>query len=104
MRELLRGIPARTVDLDVLSEENANGYWDRDERFDLAIRLNRGQPSLTALCRALERWVEPFLAVEVTTVALGERQGERRVLQGGGEGTGQTGVRVLGIQAPEMDK
>jgi len=58
--------PARTVDLDVLSDENAVGYWERDERFDLAISLNRGQPSLSALCRVLERWIAHFLAVEVT--------------------------------------
>lgn len=58
--------PARTVDLDVLSEDNAEGYWERDERFDLAISLNRGQPSLPALCRVLQRWIAHFLAVEVT--------------------------------------
>ncbi len=57
---------ARTVDLDVLSQDNADGYWERDERFDLAISLNRGQPSLSALCRVLERWIAHFLAVEVT--------------------------------------
>jgi hypothetical protein len=58
--------PARTVDLDVLSQENALGYWERDERFDLAISLNRGQPSLSALSRVLERWIAHFLSVEVT--------------------------------------
>lgn len=57
---------ARTVDLDVLSQENAQGYWERDERFDLAISLNRGQPALSALCRVLERWIFHFLSVEVT--------------------------------------
>ena len=58
--------PARTVDLDVLSQENALGYWERDERFDLAISLNRGQPSLSALSRVLERWIAHFLSVEVS--------------------------------------
>jgi hypothetical protein len=58
--------PARTIDLDVLSQENAQGYWERDERFDLAISLNRGQPALSALCRVLERWIAHFLSVEVT--------------------------------------
>ena len=41
-------------------------YWERDERFDLAISLNRGQPALSALCRVLERWIAHFLSVEVT--------------------------------------
>jgi len=58
--------PARTIDLDVLSQDNAGGYWERDERFDLAISLNRGQPALPALCRVLERWIAHFMAVEVT--------------------------------------
>ena len=58
--------PARSVDLDVLSADNADSYWTRDERFDLAISLNRGQPGLPALCRVLQRWVAHFLAVEVT--------------------------------------
>ena len=58
--------PARTVDLDVLSENNADSYWTRDERFDLAVSLNRGQPALAALCRVLQRWVAHFLAVDVT--------------------------------------
>ena len=58
--------PARTVDLDVLSEDNADTYWTRDERFDLAVSLNRGQPALAALCRVLQRWVAHFLAVDVT--------------------------------------
>ena len=57
--------PARTVDLDVLSEDNADTYWTRDERFDLAISLNRGQPALAALCRVLQRWIAHFLAVDV---------------------------------------
>jgi hypothetical protein len=58
--------PARTVDLDVLSEDNADSYWTRDERFDLAVSLNRGQPALAALCRVLQRWIAHFLAVDVT--------------------------------------
>lgn len=58
--------PARTIDLDVLSQDNADGYWTRDERFDLAVSLNRGAPALAALCRVLERWIEHFLLVKVS--------------------------------------
>jgi Family of unknown function (DUF6352) len=68
--ELLRkqSVPTRSVDLDVLSPENAGDYWERDERHDLSISLNRGQPPLEALCRVLEKWVAHFLAVEVRIV------------------------------------
>lgn len=57
--------PRRTVDLDVLTSDNAAIYWERSERFDLAVSLNRGQPALAALCRVLERWVRHFHAVTV---------------------------------------
>jgi len=57
--------PLRTVDLDVLSRDNADSYWTRDERCDTAVSLNRGQPALDALCRVLERWVAHFHSVRV---------------------------------------
>jgi len=58
--------PARAIDLDVLDAENAGEYWNRDERHDLSISLNRGRPALDALTRVLERWVRHFLGVDVT--------------------------------------
>jgi hypothetical protein len=61
-------MPARTIDLDVMSDENKAAYWERDERFDFAISLNRGRPALAALCRVLERWIAHFLSVEVSIV------------------------------------
>jgi Family of unknown function (DUF6352) len=58
--------PARTVDLDVLEADNAASYWDRDERHDFSISLNRGAPALDALTRVLEKWIGHFLAVAVS--------------------------------------
>ena len=55
----------RSAELDVLDTANAATYWDRDERFDLAVSLNRGQPALAALCRVLEKWVAHFLGVAI---------------------------------------
>ncbi len=57
--------PAREVELDVLDETNGSAYWDRDERHDFSVSLNRGRPALAALTRVLERWVRHFLGVEV---------------------------------------
>jgi len=57
--------PLRTIDLDVLSEDNADTYWNRSERHDFAVSLNRGGRVLEALCRVLERWIAHFLSVEV---------------------------------------
>ena len=66
--ELLKqgGAVLRTAELDVLGEDNAGIYWDRDDSHDLVISLNHGQPALTALCSVLERWVHHFLGTRVT--------------------------------------
>ena len=61
--ELLKqgGAALRTAELDVLHEDNAAVYWERDESHDLVVSLNHGQPALAALCRVLEAWVAHFL-------------------------------------------
>jgi len=59
-------IPTRTIDLDVLSEDNAELYWQRSEAHDFAVSLNRGGKALDALCRVLERWIAHFLSVQVS--------------------------------------
>jgi hypothetical protein len=58
--------PARDIELDVLDAENAGQYWERDERHDLSVSLNRGRPALDALARVLERWIRHFLGIDVT--------------------------------------
>jgi hypothetical protein len=58
--------PTRTVDLDVLDSANKAAYWDRDERHDFSISLNRGRAALTALLRVMEDWIAHFLGVKVT--------------------------------------
>jgi len=65
--------PVRTVDLDVLDTDNAASYWERDERHDVSISLNRGRPALPALMRVLEDWVAHFHGVDVSI------QGEREI-------------------------
>ncbi len=65
--ELLQpgGLPQRSVDLDVLNENDLEAYWSRNEHFDLVLRLSHGQPALDALCRVLERWIGHFLQLSV---------------------------------------
>lgn len=55
------GAPLRTAELDVLHDDNAQVYWERDESHDLVVSLNHGQPALEALCRVLEAWVGHFV-------------------------------------------
>ena len=58
--------PLRTVDLDVLDADNAALYWERDERRDFSVSLNRGRPVQAALMRVMEAWIAHFLAVRVS--------------------------------------
>lgn len=77
--ELLRkqATPLRSIDLDVLHPDNAEAYWARDERFDFAVSLNRGQGGIDALARVLEAWIRHFLAIEVDIQPTSEiREGE----------------------------
>ncbi|MGI8525160.1 MAG: DUF6352 family protein [Pseudolabrys sp.] len=65
------GIPAE-AQIDVLSAQNAQAYWDRSDRFDMAINLTAGQSGLKALAQALTRWIAHMLGVEVEIEALAE--------------------------------
>lgn len=55
----------RSVELDVLTEEDAESYWARSDRFDMVLDLTFTRPGLDALCRVLESWVRHFLGLEV---------------------------------------
>jgi Family of unknown function (DUF6352) len=58
------GLPA-AGDIDVLNDANAETYWERSDRFDLALDLTAGRRGLAALGRAIEMWIGHLLAVEV---------------------------------------
>jgi hypothetical protein len=58
--------PLRAVELDVLDENNAQSYWERDERYDMVLNVTFGQRGLHALCHVLEAWVGHFLKTAIT--------------------------------------
>lgn len=60
-----KSMSMRSIDLDVLHEENAELYWDKSEDYDFAVQLNFGQPPINHFCRVLEKWVQHFLGVQV---------------------------------------
>lgn len=59
------GAPDGSVELDILTSENAAGYFARSDRFDTALDASFTRPGLDALCRVLEAWVRHFLAIDV---------------------------------------
>ncbi len=75
-------MPLPTVNVEVLSDDNAHRYWQHIDRHrfvldlthnvsnelshGLVLSLTRAQSGLTALARVLEAWVMHFLGVKVT--------------------------------------
>lgn len=60
-----KSMSMRSIDLDVLHEENAELYWGKSEDYDFAVQLNFGQPPINHFCRVLEKWVQHFLGAQV---------------------------------------
>jgi hypothetical protein len=58
--------------LDVLSEENAESYWERSDRFDMALDLSAGGRGSRALAQAMTRWVCHLLGIDVAIEPLTE--------------------------------
>lgn len=60
------GGPAVT-ELEILEEENAGGYFDRSDAFDMVLRLGAAdRVARRGLATAMEAWIRHLLAVEVT--------------------------------------
>ena len=65
------GIPVEAA-IDVLNDDNAEAYWDRSDRFDMALDLTAGRRGLAALGDVVARWVNHLLAIEVAVEPLTE--------------------------------
>lgn len=58
------GIPAE-ANIDVLNDQNADTYWDRSDRFDMAIDLTGGRTGLAALANAMRAWISHVVGIDV---------------------------------------
>ena len=65
------GIPAE-AEIDVMSEENAEHYFEHSDLFHVALDLTAGRRGLVALGEAMQRWIVHLLNVEVTIEPLTE--------------------------------
>ena len=61
---------AASIELDILTRENAAHYWARDERHDMVLQVNTGRPGNEALARVLEAWIGHFFRTPVTITSL----------------------------------
>jgi len=95
--------PLRTVELDVLTPENADLYWQRDQAHDTVINLNFAGDGLDAFCRVMEAWVAHFLSVELSIQPVQEIRDERWVWHIGldAEGTRLLNDLYNGVEVDE---
>ena len=56
---------ATGAEVDVLSESNANSYWQRSDQFDLALDFTGGTRGPAALADAMKHWISHLLGVDV---------------------------------------
>jgi hypothetical protein len=65
------GLP-RGAEIDVLREDDAEVYFVRSDRFDMALDLTAGRRGLAALGDVMQRWIAHLLAVDVEIEPLTE--------------------------------
>src|SRR5215472_2612180 len=65
------GLPAEAA-IEVLNDNNAGSYWQRSDRFDMALDLTGGRAGLAALAKAMELWIAHLLGLAVTIEPLTE--------------------------------
>jgi hypothetical protein len=59
------GTALRSVDMDILTKENAGQYWKRSDRHDFVLDFSFTRPGQDAFARVLELWVERLTGAAV---------------------------------------
>lgn len=60
------------AEVDILSEENADSYWQRSDQFDMGLDLTVGRRAQAALAEAMRRWIAHLLGMDVAIEPLAE--------------------------------
>jgi hypothetical protein len=67
----LLGLPV-AGEVDMLDDATAASYWERSDRFDMALDLTAGQRGQVALGDVVRRWLSHLLAIDVAIEPLSE--------------------------------
>jgi hypothetical protein len=70
LNALLGSLP--TSEIDLLTVSLAKSYWERSDRFDLALGISAGERGMAALGRVITRWLSHLLAIDVAVEPLAE--------------------------------
>jgi hypothetical protein len=65
------GLP-KEADIDIMSDDNAEHYFEHSDLFHVALDLTAGRRGLAALAEAMRRWIAHVLNVEVAIEPLTE--------------------------------
>jgi hypothetical protein len=65
------GIPA-AAEIDVMTDDNAEYYFEHSDRFHVALDMTGGRRGLRALATVIERWIGHLLAISVEVEPLTE--------------------------------
>jgi len=63
------GLPEQP-DIEVLADANAASYWERSDRFDLALDLTVGRRGLAGLATVIAHWLKHLLDIDVVVESL----------------------------------
>jgi hypothetical protein len=69
----LLGLPA-TAEVDLLGNATAARYWERSDRFDMALDLTAGRRGRAALGEVITRWLAHLFAIDVAIEPVAELQ------------------------------
>jgi hypothetical protein len=67
----------KSAEIDVLNEDNSESYYERSDRYDMALDLTAGRRGHEALGEVIAKWVRHLLAVEGTVVPVVELKDAR---------------------------
>lgn len=87
------GLPMQG-DVDIINDDNADSYWERSDRFDMAIDLTAGRRGHAALAEVLRLWTAHLLSVRVAVTPLTEIKDETLKWY--------VGLDVIGTQIGDM--
>ena len=65
------GVPPG-AQIDVMTDENAECYWERSDLFDMALDLSVDRRGAAAIATTIEHWVRHMLSVDVAVKPLRE--------------------------------
>lgn len=67
----------KSAEIDVLNDDNADTYYERSDRYDMALDLTAGRRGHEALGEVIARWLRHLLAMETSVVPVVELKDAR---------------------------